>query len=192
MSHDRGCPCGREKWDYDECRRADCDRRSQSYPNPHPIPKEVGVQHIRDMGHLAFVNDLALQDAAAVHAKEKTYQGSWKRRGGVGAFMMLARKWDRIETIVTTRFPVRTILGDELIGGPAKYDIFEHIQHDPSDAGLLDDIRDLRRYLLLVEAEMVNQGTVSRADKTTSSFSTGVENPRGFDPEDDAAPITQT
>ena len=32
-----------------------------------------------------------------------------------------------------------------------KYDVFETIYNDRSDSGILDDIRDLRRYLLLVE-----------------------------------------
>ena len=30
--------------------------------------------------------------------KEQHYAGSWQKRGGPGAFMMLARKWDRIES----------------------------------------------------------------------------------------------
>ena len=49
--------------------------------------------------------------------------------------MMLARKWDRIENQVTKE----------------GYDIFKTINNDPSSTGILDDIRDLRRYLLLVE-----------------------------------------
>ena len=50
--------------------------------------------------------------------------------------MMLARKWDRIENQVTK----------------SGYDIFRTIANDPSDTGILDDIRDLRAYLLLVES----------------------------------------
>lgn len=26
MSHDRGCPCGKEFYEYEECKRSDCDR----------------------------------------------------------------------------------------------------------------------------------------------------------------------
>lgn len=29
MSHDRGCYCGREKYEYDDCPDATCDRRSK-------------------------------------------------------------------------------------------------------------------------------------------------------------------
>ena len=34
------------------------------------------------------------------------------------------------------------------------YDIFTAISNDPSASGILDDIQDLRRYLLLVEEHM--------------------------------------
>lgn len=65
--------------------------------------------------------------------------------------MMLARKWDRIENLVKQH----------------GYDIFETIQSDSSDTGVLDDIRDLRCYLLLVEAEMKTQlGEVHKVDLT--------------------------
>ena len=36
-------------------------------------------------------------DIETLVEKEDDYGDSWKRRGGIGAFMMLARKWDRIE-----------------------------------------------------------------------------------------------
>ena len=38
--------------------------------------------------------------------------------------------------------------------------MFEHIVADQRAEGLMDDIRDLRRYLLLVEAEMAARGEV--------------------------------
>jgi len=77
-------------------------------------------------------------DVKALEIAETTYGDSWKKRGGVGAFMMLARKWDRIENQSTK------------VG----YDIFTAISNDPSASGILDDIQDLRRYLLLVEEHM--------------------------------------
>ncbi len=75
--------------------------------------------------------------------KEGSYGNSWKRRGGVGAFMMLARKWDRIENCLSDR-------ADE------RYDIVHAMMQDMRDDGILDDIRDLRRYLLLVESEVLS------------------------------------
>jgi|TARA_R110000824_G_scaffold1386_5_gene7043 hypothetical protein len=77
-------------------------------------------------------------DNIVLHEKDNAYRGSWKKRGGVGAFMMLCRKWDRIEAWVE---------GDG-------FDIFKAIGEDKRDESILDDIRDLRRYLALVEAEM--------------------------------------
>tara|TARA_R110000824_G_scaffold178_2_gene777 strand:+ start:5679 stop:6065 length:387 start_codon:yes stop_codon:yes gene_type:complete len=85
------------------------------------------------------VNDLAHHDVECLDVAEKSYGDSWKQRGGMGAFMMLARKWDRIENQVKKE----------------NYDIFETILKDYREEGALDDIRDLRRYLLLVEAEML-------------------------------------
>lgn len=78
--------------------------------------------------------ELAANDVATLIEKGKSYGDSWKRRGGVGAFMMLARKWDRIENQALAK----------------GYDVFEACK----DTDMLDDIRDLRCYLLLVENEV--------------------------------------
>jgi hypothetical protein len=90
------------------------------------------------MGIKQEVEEVALYDAEALESSQKSYGDSWKKRGGVGAFMMLARKWDRLENQVK-KF---------------NYDIFKAIYDDPSPKGILDDIGDLRRYLFLVEAEI--------------------------------------
>jgi|TARA_R100000005_G_C4864521_1_gene124155 hypothetical protein len=78
------------------------------------------------------------EDVEGLHESEQNYGDSWKQRGGVGAFMMLARKWDRIEKQVKE-------------GG---YDVFKLAIADERDEGIIDDIRDLRRYLFLVESEI--------------------------------------
>lgn len=87
------------------------------------------------------LSDLASNDVKTLKLKDQSYGSSWKRRGGVGAFMMAARKWDRLENI---------------LGKDAKYDIFQQIvselKKDIAD-GILDDIQDLRCYLLLIETE---------------------------------------
>ena len=77
------------------------------------------------------VNEIAHKDVQQLHEAEKSYGDSWKQRGGVGAFMMLARKWDRIENQTQRE----------------KYDIFQTIRIDNREEGVIDDIRDLRRYL---------------------------------------------
>lgn len=87
---------------------------------------------------MSTLREIAIKDADALMEKDKEYGGSWKKRGGIGAYMMLARKWDRLEIQVEK----------------VNWDIFESIRTDTRKEGVLDDIRDLRRYLLLVEQEM--------------------------------------
>ena len=86
------------------------------------------------------MKEVGVGDAVALRKAQESYGDSWRMRGGVGAFMMLARKWDRIENQAKDN----------------DYDVFKTIEIDPSTNGILDDIRDLRRYLLLVEAYCVN------------------------------------
>ena len=88
-----------------------------------------------------LIQNLANTDVAKLKQAQESYGDSWRIRGGVGAFMMLARKWDRIENQVRKD----------------GYDVFKTIYDDPSDSGILDDIRDLRRYLLLVEGYVTNE-----------------------------------
>ena len=95
----------------------------------------------KEMAIKEEVTEMASYDAEALEHAQKSYGDSWKKRGGVGAFMMLARKWDRLENQVK-KF---------------NYDIFETIYVDPSPEGVLDDIGDLRRYLFLVEGEIRNK-----------------------------------
>ncbi len=88
-----------------------------------------------------LIQNLANIDVAKLKHAQESYGDSWRSRGGVGAFMMLARKWDRIENQVSKD----------------GYDIFKTIYDDHSNSGILDDIRDLRRYLLLVEGYVTNE-----------------------------------
>jgi len=91
--------------------------------------------------NLRFIEGIAKDDVDTLISKGETYGDSWKRRGGVGAFMMLARKMDRLENMAKDH----------------GYDIFEAIKANPSEGGIMDDIRDLRAYLILVESEMMHQ-----------------------------------
>ena len=91
---------------------------------------------MQDGSNFNLIQNLANTDVAKLKQAQESYGDSWRSRGGGGAFMMLARKWDRIENQVTKE----------------GYDIFKTINNDPSSSGILDDIRDLRRYLLLVES----------------------------------------
>lgn len=102
------------------------------------------------MSHnLEHVDKIACEDCAGLKTAFQSYGDSWKKRGGVSAFMMLSRKWDRLERQCESH----------------KYDIFEAIKSDRRAEGIIDDIRDLRRYLMLVEAEMRVQGVESAMSK---------------------------
>ncbi len=92
--------------------------------------------------YLSKLGQVCHSDEIALIKAQKNYGESWKKRGGTGAFMMLARKWDRLENFLSDK----------------NYDIFSEIEKDKRPEGIIDDIRDLRRYLLLVEAEMLARG----------------------------------
>lgn len=115
--------------------------------------------------HLDHLRSIVEEDIAQLNQKEREYGASWKKRGGVGAFMMLARKWDRLENQVDELKTYIMPVGDDF-GGSRKeptfvagpYDIFSHVEgselEGKSAEALIDTIGDLRRYLMLVEAEM--------------------------------------
>jgi hypothetical protein len=155
-----------------------------------------------DMKHLEFIQQVLDEDAAGLFAAETNYKGSWKKRGGISAYLMLCRKWDRIENRVESGKTCRTPKGEssakdgvswllqdmmervkravrnesclklhpeeikqiiEILEAVTcgQYDIFAAIEADERAEGLIDDIRDLRRYLVLVEAEMLARGAKS-------------------------------
>lgn len=83
---------------------------------------------------VAVLKQLASDDIQLLIRKGREYGDSWKKRGGVGAYMMLARKWDRIEKAAEE----------------SGYDIFRALQEMPT---LIDDVIDLGCYLMLVRTE---------------------------------------
>lgn len=91
---------------------------------------------------LELLDEIGREDAEGLRKAAESYGNSWKQRGGVGAFMMLARKFDRMSNRV------------EKTG----WDVFRAIAEDDRGEGVIDDVRDLRRYLMLVEAEMRARG----------------------------------
>jgi hypothetical protein len=106
-------------------------------------------------GFLELLPVVAQEDAAGLERAYVSYGPSWKQRGGVGAFMMLARKWDRLENQLKRLVPGEASQSGL---GAMPYDIFGHVIADQRAEGVIDDIRDLRRYLMLVEAEMRARG----------------------------------
>lgn len=90
---------------------------------------------------------LVVDDVRGLVKAESKYGQSWRKRGGCEAFFNLSRKMDRIE----------------VAAAKAGHDIFKAVHMNPAGDGtiggkdgLLDDIRDLRRYLLLVEDHVLN------------------------------------
>lgn len=87
------------------------------------------------------LNDAAVSvveaDIAGLRAAEKNYGDSWKKRGGVGAYMMLARKADRLIQVMPR-------YGSDLLRA---------LKEDTRAEGVIDDLRDLRRYIMLIQAE---------------------------------------
>ncbi len=95
-------------------------------------------------GFLEQLDIVAAEDVAGLKEAYNHYGPSWKQRGGVGAYMMAIRKADRLE--------------QRLKKPDLNYDIFKGIALDTRGEGLIDDVRDLRRYLMLIEAEMRARG----------------------------------
>lgn len=84
--------------------------------------------------HLNFLDVVLDTDHDYIIKRDQEYNASWLARGGVGAFMMLARKWDRMEPMVAKY----------------GYDIFAMLEAHPDR---IDDVEDLCRYLTLVRSE---------------------------------------
>jgi len=102
----------------------------------------MNSNHDTNADFLVHIEPITTEDAEGLVQGYKEYGTSWKRRGGVGAYMMLVRKIDRIERAADIN----------------SWDIFKCIEEDERAEGIIDDIRDLRRYLTLVEAEMRARG----------------------------------
>lgn len=94
---------------------------------------------------------LAHNIVRTVEKKDADYGSSWKARGGVGAFMMAARKWDRIENMTKQ-------------GG---YDIFRVLTLNTGD--IADDIDDLIGYLLLIRENCLLAKPTSNAAEAQKS-----------------------
>src|SRR3954466_2463000 len=92
---------------------------------------------------------IAKADIAYIQRKDAQYGANWKKRDGAGAFFTIARPWDWFESI----------------SKGAGYDLFAEISEEGlegQDGTLIACVRDLRRYLMLVEAEMTERLSGSR------------------------------
>jgi len=126
------------------------------------------------------VAKVAMDDIEGVIFARQAYGDSWRAEGGFSAYFNVKRKIDRFINLLKRDHagPFYRVAreGDQLLARPDarvdpvtpttvtgfyrdKYDLFGHIEADIAEGGetVLDTVRDLRRYLLLVEAYLVEQ-----------------------------------
>ena len=136
---------------------------------------------------------IAGQLARLVNEKDEHYGSSWQKRGGPGAFFVIARKWDRIEQACET--------------ADHQYDLFHLFATDTRQETILSDCIDLAGYLLVLMEHMVEIGNVRYIEelklqfrdvgekkkilKTPGPKLSGMEQPFGYDQDQDAIPADQ-
>lgn len=137
--------------------------------------------------HHAYLDAVAQEDVRYLRWKDKSYKASWKMSGGRSAWHMLRRKMDRMIALLDRPDPphgwspenyaaaipldyssrqdvtVDASIASYLLASHNAEDIFAKIEERPGgeDGSVLAEVRDLRRYLTLVEAEMIARGVVA-------------------------------
>ena len=94
---------------------------------------------MKNKTYIDYIQEIANEDCEILRKKDIEYGGSWLKRGGCGATMMALRKVDRFE-IQAQRF---------------NWDVFAASAADNREEGILDDLADLTRYLLLIRSEIL-------------------------------------
>lgn len=141
--------------------------------------------------HHAYLPIVAQEDVRYLLEKDRSYGASWKLAGGRSAYFMLRRKMDRMIEMLKRPEPphgwslenysaaiplngnpnqdvtVDASIARHLLAAYRAEDVFSMIEADPSgrDGCVLAEVRDLRRYLLLVEAEMIARGVVTSPEQ---------------------------
>lgn len=98
----------------------------------------------------SIIRNLADGDIEKLVNAQKSYGHSWISRGLRGAYFVMVRKIDRIENQMRQ----------------ANFDLPAALSMFPGKDGIIDDIRDLRQYLLLIEAEIIAQKRLAVAPLT--------------------------
>lgn len=87
---------------------------------------------------------ITLADCEYVLKKDVHYEASWKEDGGPGAYFTMKRPIDRFIAIAKrNNYDIFKVIREEGLSGP--------------DGSLIACVRDARRYLLLLEAELTEQ-----------------------------------
>ncbi len=142
------------------------------------IPADMG-RYARQLHRLHFITEELVK---YVSDKDTQYGSSWRKRGGAGAYFVIARKWDRIEQACETL-------------KSTKYDIFNVFATDDRRETILDDCLDLVGYLLILIEHMVEIGYITKIESLRMSFvptptmiepaPSGMSSPHGFDEKED-------
>ena len=148
------------------------------------IPADM-KRYDRQLHRLNFITGELIK---FVNDKDVQYGSSWRKRGGAGAFMVMARKWDRIEQSCEKE--------------TAKYDIFNVFKEEDRRETILDDCLDLVGYLLILVEHMVEIGHVTRIEGLNMSFvpltqtddaePSGMKNPFGFEEDEEMTGDSRT
>ena len=143
------------------------------------------------MDNLKFLKLVAINDVNCLLEKEKTYKGSWKKSGGKSSWSMIQRKIDRLTVLMAhpvepnnldldglmDRLNYDGLLPEDidavefLVKSHSAGDVFYKITEEETlsggvgeDGSVLAEIRDLRRYTMLLESELVARGVVVLPD----------------------------
>jgi len=83
MSHDRGCPCGKEPYEYDECRKASCTRNPLNKKEAAPMSAnstQIGGSHYAaTLQHWDVVEGHGIGYLEAAATK---YVTRWRKKNG--------------------------------------------------------------------------------------------------------------
>lgn len=178
MSHDRGCPCGREKYEYDDCTRKDCDRRSTTAND-----NQVGGDHYKsEYQHWDFIelNGIGYLEAAATK-----YVARWRKKGGLRDLEKALHYTDKLIELHAQ--------GRRLPRGIALHeDVYRFAQANELTTLERDVMIYLTRWsdtsvLRKARCCIVSLMDQARDIENTVADATGQDSPHGYDPEQDDA-----
>lgn len=125
------------------------------------------------MTNVTTIQSIADADVKSLSDAQKRYGDAWCKRGGISVFTKLADKWDKIQDYLTK--PPKS--DEAFYNGPsfAPYDVFGAVYETKAVNGVIDDIRDLRRYLMLIEAYCTDCGLTHKGAMPASAAPTAYE-----------------
>jgi hypothetical protein len=102
----------------------------------------LALQDSDDLSKAGFhIKAIALDDVAILTTADQQYGSSWRKRGGVGAYIVGIRKADRMEQQL------------QRCGN----DLREAVRQDRRAEGIMNDLRDLRRYFYLWDSYAMSE-----------------------------------